>query len=271
VDRLRRPLLIVALVLVGLTVACCLGAGLVLRPPPFGERVDTAMSDPDLIAQLQQADVDLDDARDELGAMPAEDPPGLAIGALALINGLLLLVLLLTALPLLIGDRATGTVQGVVSIVGGVIGLVTAIVLAFAAFAALMLMVSLFLSAPFGTLAYLAIFGGFDTGGAAIFVTTIVVLLVAAVVALVLAQQRFLASKGLVALLATALLLAVITRFLHGVVPGILASISDAFAALVVAIVSAIWALVIIIGGVVAVVRLLNPGRHGAGARLERA
>ncbi len=56
---------------------------------------------------------------------------------------------------------------GGVSIIGGLVVLLAAIATAIVSFTALMLMVSLLLSAPFGTLAYLAIFGSFDTGGAA--------------------------------------------------------------------------------------------------------
>ncbi|GAA2095538.1 hypothetical protein GCM10009841_06720 [Microlunatus panaciterrae] len=269
-DQLRRPFLIGSLVAIGLVLLICLGSNLFTGPPPFGERVSSAMNDPFVRAQLAERGIDPFDAQQQLSQTRAEDPPGLAIPDLALVNGLLLLILVLTALPLLIGDRATGTVQGIVSIVGGLLGLLGGIVLAIVAFVALMLMVSLFLAAPFGTLAYLAIFGSFDTGGSALILGVVIVLQVLGAILLVIAQQRFLLSKGLVLLFLTALLLTLLTSILHSIVPGILVSITDAIGALIISIVGAIWSLVILIGGIVGALRLLQLGRQGGGSALAR-
>ena len=269
-DQLRRPLLVLSLAAVALALLICLGSNLFTEPPPFASRVNSALANPDVQQQLADRDIDLADARDQLAETRGTDPPGLAIPALALVNGILLLVLILTALPLLVGDRLTGTVQGIVSIIGGLLGLLGGITLALAAFAALMLMVSMFLSVPFGTLAYLAIFGSFDTGGAAVITSMVLLLQVVAVILLVLSQQRFLKSVGLLLLFATALLLTFVVALLHSVVPGILVSITDAIGALVIGVVGAIWSLVVLIGGIVAAVRLLQLGRQGGPGQLTR-
>ncbi len=269
-DSLRKPFLVLAVVAVVIAFLACLGSSLVTGPPPFAERVQSTLSNPKVVALLDQYDIDADDARDSLSDTRPENPPGLGIPALALIEGLLALVLLITALPLLIGERVTGVLTGGLSIIGGLVALLAAIATAIVSFTALMLMVSLLLAAPFGTLAYLALFGSFDTGGAGVFTSLVLGLTLAALVLLVFAQQRFVKGKGLMLLLGTAALLAFVTSLLHSIVPGFLASITDALAALITAIVSAIWALLVLIWGVVAAVRVLRLGRQGGGGMLTR-
>lgn len=269
-DQLRRPFLIFSVIAIVLALLICVGSGLVTKPPSFPERVGQAMQNGPVTKTLQDQGIDLGDAQEELNNTQAEDPPGLAIPDLGLINGILLLVLILTALPMLVGDRATGTVQGIISIIGGLIGLISGIVMAIIAFTGLILMVSLFMAVPFGTLAYLAIFGSFNTGASAAITGTVMVLQIVGAILLILAQERFLKSKGLVLLLATTILLTFVVTLLHSLVPGILVSITDAIAALVVAIVGAIWSLVVLIGGIVSALRLLQLGRQGGGTQLSR-
>jgi hypothetical protein len=267
---LRKPFLVAAVVAVLVAFLACLGSSLVTAPPPFADRVQQTLSSPQTAALLDTFGIDAGDARDSINGTRPENPPGMGIPALALIEGLLLLVLVITAAPLLIGERATGVLTGGLSIIGGLVALLAAIATAIVAFTALMLMVSLLLAVPFGTLAYLAIFGSFDTGGAALFTSLVLGLTLACLVLLVFAQQRFLKGKGLMLLIATAALLAFVTALLHSIVPSFLASITDALAALVTAIVSAIWALLVLIGGIVAAVRVLKLGRQGGGGNLTR-
>lgn len=270
-DKLRRPFLVGTVLAILLALLLCLGSSLFTKPPPFAERVGGAIKNADVRAQLEARGIDLGVAENELNNAPADDPPGLAIPDLALVNGVLLLVLILTSLPLLVGDRVTGTVQGIVSILGGLAGLISGIVMAVVAFTALMLMISLFLAAPFGTLAYLAIFGSFDTSGAAVITGLVILLQAVGAILLILAQQRFLTSKGLVGLFGTAVLMTLVVSILHSIVPGILVSITDALAALIVAIVGAVWSLIVLVGGIVSAVRLLQLGRQGGPGQLQRA
>ncbi|MFD0578813.1 hypothetical protein [Dactylosporangium darangshiense] len=72
--------------------------------------------------------------------------------------------------------------------------------------------------------------------------------------ALTAAQQRFLQNKGLVLLTLTSLLVTIVVSFLHGIVPGVLVSITDAIAGIVCAIAAIIWAIVLLVGAVVAIV-----------------
>jgi hypothetical protein len=270
-DELRRPLLIAALVAILLALFLCLGSSLITKPPAITDRIDGAFNNQQLNDKLAAQGVDLAQAKSAVTqSMTPDSPPGLAIPDLALINGILLLVLILTTLPLLVGDRVTGTIQGVISIIGGLVGLITGITMAIVAFTALILMVSLFLAVPFGTLAYLVIFGSFNTSGAAAITGMVILLQIAAGILLILAQERFLQSKGLVLLFATTIVLTFVVSLLHSIVPGILVSITDAIAALVVGVVGAIWSLVVLIGGVIAALRLLQLGRQGGPGQLKR-
>ncbi len=269
-DSLRRPFLAAAVLVVLVAFLACLGSSLVTKPPPFADRVQQTLSSPQTKTLLDRFDISSDDARDSLNGTKPDNPPGLGIPALALVEGLLLLVLVITAAPLLIGERSTGLLTGAVSIIGGLVVLLAGIATAIVSFTALMLMVALLLSVPFGTLAYLAIFGSFDTSGAAVFTSLVLGLTLACLVLLMFAQQRFLKGKGLMLLIATAALLTFVTALLHSLVPGFLVSITDAVAALVTAIVSAVWALLVVIWGIVAAVRVLRLGRQGGGGSLTR-
>ncbi len=269
-ESLRKPFLVAAVLVVLVAFLACLGSSLVTGPPPFADRVQQTLSSPQTAELLDRFGIDAGDAKDSLDSTRPEDPPGMGIPALALIEGLLLLVLAITAAPLLVGERVTGVLTGAVSIIGGLVVLIAAIATAIVSFAALLLMVSLLLAVPFGTMAYLALFGSFDTGGAAVFTSLVLGLTLACLVLLVVAQQRFVTGKGLMLLIATAALLTFVTALLHSIVPSFLVSITDALAALVTAIVSAIWALLVLIWGIVAAVRVLRLGRQVGGGSLTR-
>ncbi|MFD0592171.1 hypothetical protein ACFQZ4_06050 [Catellatospora coxensis] len=130
--------------------------------------------------------------------------------------------------------------------------------LLFVAVAKLILMVSLLLAFPFGTIVYLILFGSFPRGEAAVVLSLIMFLKVVAIACLIIAQQRFLQNKGLVAMMITSLLGNVVAVFLHGIVPGILVSITDAIAGIVFAIVGIVWAIVLIVGSIPAMIRAVQ-------------
>jgi hypothetical protein len=274
-DQLRRPFLIITLICIALALLICIGSNLLSGPKSFAERTNSALqsaqSTPAIKAELEKRGIDIAGARDQLSETKEQDPPGLAIPGLGLINGILLLILILTALPMFVGDRITSTVQGIINIIGGLIGLIAGIVLAIGAFIALMIMVSLLLAIPFGTLAYLVIFGSFDTGSSALITTVVMVLQIVGAICLILAQERFLKSKGLVLLFATAILLTFVVSLLHSIVPGILVSITDAVGAIIIGIIGAIWSLVVLIGGIIGAIRLLQLGRAGGPSMLTRS
>jgi hypothetical protein len=191
-------------------------------------------------------------------AQNSEKPPGLAIPDMALLDGVLLFAVIIMGLALLAPERFMGRVQGLITVIFSIIVIIVAVILAIKAFVEVMIMVSLFLAAPFGTIAYLAIWGFFPTGTAAVLLSVSLILKLVFTVLLVLAQQRFLQNKGLVGIIITSLVCCFIIGFLHSFVPGFLASITDRIGAIVALILVVIWGIFLLIGGIVSTVKAVT-------------
>jgi hypothetical protein len=181
----------------------------------------------------------------------------MAISYMALLDGLLLYTVLLMGLALLFPDRILGRVQGLASLIVSILVLIAVIVMLMAAFIKLMIMVGLVTATPFGTLAYLAIWGFFQRGTAAMLLGLSMFLKIAFLVLLVLAQQRFLQNKGLMGLIVTSIVCGYVIAFLHGFVPLPLVSITDAIAAIVACILIIVWAIILLIGSIISVVKAI--------------
>ena len=186
--------------------------------------------------------------------------PGLGIGYLALVDGILLFSIGLMALGLVIPARIQGRLQGIVNFIFFLL-LLAAIGLIFLASLLLTMMVTLLLAVPFGTIAYMAAFADFNVGAARATLGTIMTLKLAFAVCLVLSNPRFLEVKGLMLLVMLSLLANVIVSFLHGLGPSFIVSILDAVAAIVVGIIGAIWALVSLVGSIPAIIKLIRVDR----------
>ena len=118
--------------------------------------------------------------------------------ATALVDGVLLYTVGLMGLALVV-PPTHGRVQGVATLIGSIVLIIVAFILGLLALIELLVMVSLFFAAPFGTIAYLAIWGFFPRGEAAAILSLLLLLKLAVCGFLVLAQQAFLKQKGLVA------------------------------------------------------------------------
>jgi len=137
-----------------------------------------------------------------LGGLPpdagAVQPPGRGIPYLALIDVIVLFTMALMGAGLLLPDRLHGRVQGVITLVASIVLIVVAVTLLVIASVLLLAMVSLFFAPPFGTIAYLVIWGSFPRGDAAVLLLLLLLLSllmflkIVFVVMLVLAQPRFL-------------------------------------------------------------------------------
>jgi len=253
-DSLRKPFLILAIILMALAVLAELGAGFLLKPRPPAAASLTNLN--------QQAGVSEDEAISQAEILRLrqdnEAPPGLAIRYMALLDGLVLFTVGLMGLGILLPERLHGRLQGLLTLIASFLVLTGGLLMLLAAFVRLMIMVSLFLAAPFGTLAYLAIYGFFDRAGASVTLSLLMLLKLGFAVCLVLAHQRFLQIKRIIVLVLTSLLANVVISFLHGLVPGFLVSITDALAALVVDVLALIWALLMLIFSLVSIVKVLR-------------
>jgi hypothetical protein len=191
--------------------------------------------------------------------------PGWGLPALAVLDGLLLLMLAYATLTAMgISAGLVGRVQGIATIVLSFFAALGGLLMLILTFALLILMVSLLLAVPFGTIAYAAAFGHFDRSGAAITLGAVMLLKLGAALLLVLHSMQTLKSKMVVALLACSILLTLLLAFLHGLVPGLLVSITDAIGAIIALIVGIIWAVIFLVSGIISVFRVLQESRsHG--------
>ena len=180
---------------------------------------------------------------------------GLGIPYSPLLDGLLLFTIVLMALGFLLPERLTGRIQGVATLIVSILIGALSFVLILAAIAALIEMVTLLTVVPFGTIVYLILYGTFDRSGAAVALSFIMTLKLFFAGCLILAHQRFLENKGLVLLILTSLLATTIIGFLQGMVPGVLVSVADAAAAIVVSALALLWAVWFFLRSIPAVVK----------------
>jgi hypothetical protein len=187
--------------------------------------------------------------------------PGWGIQYLAILDILLIYGALVIGLGLLLPRGLVGRIQGIVTLVGSFFGCLGVIVMAFFALALLVLMVTLLVAVPFGTIAYIAAWGTFPTGSAEATLGLLMFLKIAFVVLLILAEQRFLKNKGLMILSGLAIGATWVIAFLIGFPPSLLAAITDVLGALVIAIVGIIWLLLLFIGSLLATFAALKSAR----------
>jgi hypothetical protein len=201
-------------------------------------------------------------ARLTAGTLDKVRTPGIAIHYLAIMDGIIVYSVIWMALGLILPRGITGRTQGIVTLIVSILALLGTIALAFAAFTLLMLMIALLVAAPFGTIAYFAEWGHFAVKAAAATLMLAMLLKILFCIFLVLAHQRFLQNKGLVILTAVSLGLTWVTAFVQSFLPGFLVSIGDAAVALVIAIVGAVWLLLLALGSLIATVKaILSLGR----------
>jgi hypothetical protein len=259
-DRLRTPFFVLAVI----AVVMSLGAEIGSRFIPVGGRPSrSVVEDVEREARAQlQGEEDLDaDEKEELirdvraQARSPQKPPGLGVPSLGLLDSLLLFSLIVVGLGLIVPERLHGRVQGIGWLIVSILVLIAAIVLILVTLVKALIMIALFLAAPFGTIAYLGMYGSFNRSGAAAVLGVSMFLKMLGAVLLVVAHQRFLQNKGLVLLMLTSLLGNIIVSFLHGLVPIILVSITDAVAAIIIGILAAIWAIVLLVGSIISIIK----------------
>jgi hypothetical protein len=272
-NALRLPFYIATLVCLVLAIAGELGTGAIAPPERDRKELEAAaiaadppLPDPALATgdERQSRQHDVDERLEEMKKKRADNgldkpPSGLGVPFLALIDVMFLFVVLTVAAGFLVSSATWSRIHGWSVLLAGLLGIIVGVLLVLFAFAKLMLMLGLFLAAPFGTLVYIGVFGFFERGSVGALLSTTLALKVAGSVCLVLALQRILENRALVALALTSMVASVIVSFLHGIVPGLLVSITDAVAALVVAILGIVWGFVLFLTAIPAVVASLRP------------
>lgn len=244
--EVRRPFFLLALFAMLLVVLVEVGAG-----PSLGGR---GLAGPIVAAASGVPGVQ----PDMLADVTTEVPRGNGIGYLVLVDGFLLFAVAMVGAGVIVNQRAWGRVQGIITLVFSFLWLLMTLGMALAAFVQLLVKVGLFLAAPFGTIAYLAIWGYFPTGQTAVVLGLLLFLKLVFLVCLVLAHQRFLTVVPLVAHVATSFVLQLLLGLIVGWVPLVLASIGDQLWALVTAVVALVGTVVTLVASIPAVVNALR-------------
>lgn len=196
---------------------------------------------------------------DMIADVAGDSPPGNGIGHLALVDGYLLFSMIMLGLSFLLSQRLYGRIQGIITLVVSLFWIILSLVLGLSAFALLMVMFGLFVSTPFGTIAYLAAWGFFPVSKAAVVLGLLLFLKLVFLVLLVLAQQKFLKAKVFMIHIAVSFALQLALGVVHGWLPFVVVSLGDQLLALVFALVSlvgAVWAFVWSIPAVVNAIRV---------------
>jgi hypothetical protein len=249
-ERLRTPFFIIALVLIIIVVMIEVGDTAILSSAPVP------------MDCTKQETEELRDACANTDLSPGlKGSPGKAIPYMALLDGVVLFTTALIGLGVVVRPALLGRVQGCGTCVfsfltcsGGCAMILGAIVLLF-------VMIGLLLAFPFGTIAYMIIYGSFDTGSARAVLSILMTLKIAYAILLMLGHERFLQNLGLVLIVLTSLLGNIIITFLHGFPPGFLVSITDVVGAIIVALLAVIWAIVLLIVSIPSIIATLRTSR----------
>lgn len=239
--EVRKPFLLLAGFALMLVVLVELGSGPALGGGVAGSIGEAAAGVPGAEPEM-------------LAGVTTEVPRGNGIRYLVLVDGFLLFSVVMLIGSVLVSQRVWGRVQGIITLVFSFLWLLLTVVMALVAFVLLMVMVGLFLSPPFGTIAYLAIWGWFPRGQSAVVLGLLLFLKLVFLGCLVLAQQRFLRVVPLMAHVAVSFLVQVVLGLVHGFLPLVVVSIGDQVWALVVAVVAVVGTVVTLVSSIPAVV-----------------
>ena len=195
-----------------------------------------------------------------VGSMAVEGraAPGLAIRMTGLIDAGLAWTLLLMAIDFAKPVSWVARVQGIITLILSFFGVVGGIALIFLTFSLLILMVTLLLAVPFGTIAYVAIWASFPARAVCGILALIMAFKLLGAGFLVAASPALLKNKGLLILLLFSVGSTFLSGFLIAFVPGLVAAIADAIGALIAAILGTIWLFVMLIGAIFAVLRAIR-------------
>lgn len=258
-DSLRKPILFLAVALIAIVVLIEVGSSILPQNAnvnPQALRSDLPDSPAPTATAVAEAFGKAD--QDEINELGEETPPGLGIPYMALLDAVLLFTVALIVISLVLPEGVHGRIQGCGTLIFSLLIILGGLVMIFVALGLVMIMVSLLLSVPWGTIAYLVIFGHFDRQGAGAILVLLMMLKLGFAVALIVANPRFLQNKGLVLLVLTSLLANVILSFLHGFVPVFLVSITDGIGAIIMGLLACIWAIILLVGGIVSLVKVIG-------------
>lgn len=269
-SRIRTPFLLLALLVILVNVlierTALSAVQVAARLPPIITGARQTSLDQALEAFTPEQKARLDALRrekaGELSGLPAE-LEGFGVRSLMFVDGILLFSLALMAVSLaaklIDAEHIHARLQGLVTLIFCIVLIFIALPWLLVVLAKLLAMVAMLLSFPFGTLAYLIIYGSFPRAEMNAVLSLLFTLRIVFAVLLVLAHQGFIKNIALVVYVLLAFVASLVVSLLYNLVPGILVSITDAIAAIVVGIIGIIMALLLGISAILAIIAALKP------------
>jgi hypothetical protein len=184
--------------------------------------------------------------------------PGLGITTLGLIDGLIFYSWTTIKLGGLVPEKILTPTTKISNFIFFLVMLIVSITVFFITIALLLLMISLLMAIPFGTVAYMAMYADFPKGAAQATLGMLLFLKMAFAVIIVFGEKRLFEDyRKFLILLGCSFLLNIALSFLHAFVPGFLVSITDAIGAIIISIFAIIWFLILFIGSIWGVITLI--------------
>jgi hypothetical protein len=185
--------------------------------------------------------------------------PGIGIRMSGLVSILLAFSLVLMLLdPIPVWQKIAPRLLGIFTLIVMIIGIILTLIAVLAALQLLLLMISLLLATPFGTIAYLALWGDFDTDASRKVLGLVMLLQVVGAILVLVVNPSLLKNIFLLLLFASALGITFLLGFLHALPPSFLVSITDAIGGIVAGILAAIWMIVFLLGSLPAILRAIR-------------
>ncbi|MFT6791823.1 MAG: hypothetical protein ACJA04_001036 [Cellvibrionaceae bacterium] len=184
--------------------------------------------------------------------------PGLGIMSLAFIDGILLYSWTTIKAGSIIPEKILTPGTKVANFLFFLFLLSLSITTIFTAIALIMLMISLLLAIPFGTIVYMIAYADFPKGAAQTTLAILMSLKILFAVSLVVGEKRLFEDyRKFLLLLLCSFVANIIIGFVHGIVPGFLVSITDAVGAIIVIIIALFWIITMFFGSTINMITLI--------------
>lgn len=186
------------------------------------------------------------------------ESPGIGIAAIALLDGFILYAWTVKMFSPVLTVGVQIPVVKISDFIVALVLLITCVLVIISAIMFTTLLIALLLAFPFGTAAYMLKFASFETGTAQTTLAAIMSFKCLFAVSVVIAEKNlFQYYRSLILVILCSFLCTIVVSLLHTIVPGFLASITDAIAAIVVAIIALIWIFVSFIPSLLGIVSLI--------------
>ncbi|WPD22671.1 MAG: hypothetical protein SD837_21105 [Candidatus Electrothrix scaldis] len=184
--------------------------------------------------------------------------PGMGIKSMVLIDGILLYSWSVIKLGAFLSEKVLTPAVKICNFLFFLAMLIFSFVIIGRAVTQLMLMISLLLAVPFGTIVYMVKYAEFQTTTALAILGMLFALKLSFTASLVVGEKRLFEDyRTFLLLLLFSFIANFLINFLHAIAPGFLVSITDAVAAIVVAVIAIIWLLYMFLDSLWGVITLL--------------